>query len=142
VILHQPIARWGEKGLINGRGEVFYPSQLNGFEDLLQLSGDPAQASMLLTVAVWLRQQTRMLNWQLLAVHRFKGGSLQTRWYPERTVWLSEQHYQQQFAHFLHAWPQLHPTLRERAAEVDLRYSNGFTIRVKEQQDYGAQKTE
>ena len=129
VQLQKPVARWGTKGLVNPRGEVFYPADVKAWRQLLPLwSPNEADAPRLLEVAHWLRAQTKLMNWTLIALTRHPGGSLETRWLPARTLWLDGTAWRSQFERFLRAWPQVKPELRERATEVDLRYSNGFSI--------------
>lgn len=125
-----PVARWGETGLVNAQGEVFYPKHIKAFVDLLPLwAPDPKEAPRLLRLGQWLMTQTAFLNWHLVAVTLHPGGSLETRWQPERTIWLKASDMEAQFSRFLVAWPQVKPALRDKAAEIDLRYSNGFTIK-------------
>ena len=133
VVLQKPVARWGARGLVNDRGEVFYPENLSGFERLLVLKGpDERDAPELLTMAVWMREQTALMDWRLLAVKRHVGGSVETLWWPQRTVWLEALYYRQQFSRFLEAWPEVNPVLREAASSIDLRYSNGFSLRTRQ----------
>ncbi len=147
ITLQRPVARWGDAGLVNGRGEVFRPPAVGDYAQLLRLDGpDPRQAGALLALAVWLRQQTAFMDWRLVEVRQYVGGSVETRWWPQRTIWLEAARYQAQFRRFLEAWPQVRPDLRDTAVMVDLRYSNGFSIRTKPLNGHdgqnGAQKTE
>ncbi|HIQ40690.1 MAG TPA: FtsQ-type POTRA domain-containing protein [Sulfurivirga caldicuralii] len=147
VMYQRPVARWGERALVNEYGVVFYPSHLQGFEQLLRLDGPEVQdAAELLTMAVWLRQQMGLKGWQLIGVKRHAGGSVETRWWPQRTIWGEMEDYRAQFSRFMAAWPQVRSALREAAISVDLRYSNGFTIRTEQLSgsdgQHGAQKTE
>ncbi len=125
-----PVARWGESGLVNAMGEVFFPEDLSGYENLLPLwAADTKAAPALLSQAQWLVQQAAALKWHVISLTRHPGGSVEVHWLPKRTVWMSETHYKMQFKRFVRAWPHVSDTLREQADEIDLRYSNGFTVK-------------
>ncbi|WP_294946375.1 FtsQ-type POTRA domain-containing protein [Sulfurivirga sp.] len=150
VRLQKPVARWGETGLVNPRGEVFHPADVTAWRQLLPLwSPDEADAPRLLAAARWLRTQTKLIGWTLVGLTRHPGGSLETHWLPARILWLDGTDYRSQFERFLRAWPQVKPELREQATEVDLRYSNGFTIvaasktdKRRRKQTHGAKETD
>jgi len=136
-----PVARWGEKGLVDRRGRVFYPpGGTGGFEHLLRLDGpDPAAAPELLALASQLARQAS--EWGLIRLMAVPGGSVLTHWSSQRPVWLEQAQAATRLARLQRAWPQVKPSLRRATAMIDLRYSNGFVIKLRKEHD-GVEKTE
>ena len=136
-----PVARWDEKGLVDRHGRVFYPPEgTQAFTQLLRLDGpDPATAPALLALASKLAQQAS--NWVLMELIAVPGGSVLTRWAKQRPVWLEQGQAALQLARLQQAWPAVKPTLRQATDMIDLRYSNGFVIKLRKERD-GIEKTE
>ena len=126
---HKPLARWGSDALVNTQGEVFeaaYDATLPVFtgpagtakeiamqydvfrRELAAIGRTPVQVRLSPRRA-W---QVRLDNGMTLAVGREQGAARLTR--------------------FLSAYPQTIAPLGRRADYVDLRYTNGFAVRVPE----------
>ena len=128
VVEQKPVARWGEAGLVNTRGEVFVHDAQHIPAELPQLTG-PAGFEAEMTARL-LAAQTRLEQ----------GGLRLTRMsLDERGAWdlafdsgislrLGRDDVDERFERFLAA---AIPIVIARAAEieyVDMRYANGFAI--------------
>lgn len=127
----KPIARWGENGLINQAGEVFYPKSLEGFYDLVRLEGDLQYTRQVVRRYVKIQQA---LKAQKLVVERLRYGNDQV-WevglFDGPKIILSDGSWKEELERFLLAYPKLEASLRNSATRYDLRYSNGFAISQK-----------
>ena len=127
-----PVARWGEKGLINADAEVFYPQgegPQHGFEALPRLDGASNSEHELLAR---LRNMTEVLGPLGLKVVSM-GLDARRAWSVRLDngleLLLGREQAMQRVQRFLTFYPSL---LAQRVADVeavDLRYPNGFVLR-------------
>lgn len=134
----QPIARWGEHGLLNRYGEPFYPEQADVVGDLPQLAGPDGQETRVLesyqrmarTLAGLGLRATRLELDQRRAWHLRLAGGIRLE-LGRADAW-------KRLQRFTVAYPNV---FAERLAElqrVDLRYSNGFSVYWQELSGDGA----
>src|SRR5690606_27431559 len=123
-----PVARWGEKGLLNVRGEVFVHDSRHVPEELPQLSGPVGQ-------------QAVMTERYLAAAPRLTaaGMRLTSLTLDERGAWellldngvklrLGREHIDERFDRFLNAGARIVASRATEIEYVDLRYANGFAV--------------
>lgn len=131
VTEQKAVARWGDNGLVNQSGEVFYPSTLEGYEDLVVLDGDlqfavkvaERFANLMPRFSqhdLWLESMV-LLDEQVWELQVFEGPLLR----------FSDKLWEQQIERFLLAYPKLEASMINSAAYYDLRYSNGFVMKQK-----------
>jgi len=134
----QPIARWGEHGLLNRYGEPFYPEQADVVGDLPRLAGPDGQETRVLesyqrmarTLAGLGLRATRLELDQRRAWHLQLAGGIRLE-LGRADAW-------KRLQRFTVAYPNV---FAERLAElqrVDLRYSNGFSVYWQELSGDGA----
>lgn len=128
VIEHQPVARWGEAGLLNPRGEVFVRDSRHMPPELPELAGPVGSEA----------QMTARYLAALPALEK-EGLRVSRLRLDERGAWemqldngvqlrFGREQFEQRFARFIAAAAH---TVATRAGEiryVDLRYANGFAI--------------
>lgn len=126
---HQPLARWGENALVNQQGDVFEGVYQGA---LPQLNG-PEGASQ--EVA----RQYEVFRRELAAVGRIPvqvslspRRAWQVRLDNGTTLEVGREHVSARLARFLAAYPQTIAPLGHHADYVDLRYANGFAVRVRD----------
>lgn len=128
VTEHKPVARWGDKALLNQRGERFAPDSIEGFGQLPVIYGPPGMEASLL-------EMLNSLNDRLEP----KGLSVAALDLSKRRAWIVklsnglELHFGRQdpvglLEHFLEWVPKLGEDGFSRLKRVDLRYSNGFAV--------------
>lgn len=130
IMEHKPIARWGKDSLISDQGEIFTPSQVVGFEDLIQLDGDRLQAPMLLQVLNEFQARLATLGWQVIGLSQQVDGVFRVNLHQGAHLIVDAPNWSDKLARFLKAYPQLSKKLVESAQSYDLRYSNGMAIKV------------
>lgn len=128
---HQAIGRWGRDALVDRYGEVFSGrpdgdgelpvlfgpkgTELSVTKAFLRFSALARQADMAVDGVVL----TPRHAWQI----RFRGGI---------TADLGRDDAEKRLERFLRAWPNIVDRMPETVKHVDLRYRNGFAVRVEE----------
>lgn len=123
-----PIARWGEDGLLNERGEPFTPKDAATFTALPQLSGPPGQEKQVLGMmyalnaklqARWLKIESLRLSKRLAWVARLDGGM---------EIVFGNQDPLVATDRLLALLPRLGEDRIAEIQKLDLRYPNGFSV--------------
>lgn len=134
VTEHQPLARWGEDGLLDIRGEWFGASQ-QGLEYLPQLSGPDGYQ---LLMAQRFREMDAMLQTAGLKVRRLhvdQRRSWEVLLDNQITLKLGREHHDRRLQRFVRMFPGVMANDAEKIKVVDLRYTNGFAVRWASQTD-------
>lgn len=137
VVEQVPLAFWGEDGLVSQRGEVFRPEKLPRLDGLATLQGDDQQAPKI--IREYLRMRT-LLETAGLGIDRV--------WVDARQAWrlqadnglklnLGRRDVMPRLTRFVQLYPYIQGQTKRQPETVDLRYTNGFTVRW--QEDAGAQ---
>jgi cell division protein FtsQ len=128
VVEQSPVARWGESGLLNIRGEVFVHDARHIPPELPELVGPPGSEQLMTTK--YLAVQGRLVE---------AGMRLSQLRFDERGAWefvldngvrlrLGRQQVDERFDRFMVAAARIVATRAAEIAYVDLRYSTGFAI--------------
>lgn len=124
----EPVARWGEGGFLNPRGEPFFPLSSEAVPDLPALAGPSGHEPAVLDKY---RQITRILEPLGL---RVTGVRLDERraWHVQTAdgmrLELGHAYIWQRLQRFVRVWPVVLAGRVDMAQRVDLRYSNGFSV--------------
>ena len=133
------LARWRDQALVNVEGELFYPAAESFPVDLIELNGPDK------TVALMARQFHRFNETLKQGEHKLKRINL-----TERRAWelglsdstvivLGRSNVEQRLQRFV----QFYPQLQARAVDVkrvDMRYTNGFAVRMEAQSESSGDK--
>jgi len=129
VVEHQPVARFGEQGLISDQGVVFYPSAIDQrLHPLPLLQGADAQAEAMLSMLQRLQQRFLGLPYQVAVLSHSERGAWDVELDNGMAVSLGVTHVavraervarllQGELADFAH-----------RVARLDARYPNGIAV--------------
>lgn len=130
-----PLARWGDKALVNTGARVFQPQVTAAYADMVRLDGPQGSAPR---VVAFLRRVNGLLQ----------GGSLQLRQIEldERRHWwlrfadglvvsLGREQVDHRLVQFLRVYPGLVAQPQRHPERIDMRYTHGFAVRWREQQD-------
>lgn len=125
---HEAVARWGEDGLMNARGELFLRGARHIPPELPQLVGPPNTEAQV--ARLYLETYPRLLavGMRLVRVELDARGAWQLLLANGAQVRLGRQHVAARLERFISV---ASPVVASRASEVsyvDLRYSNGFSI--------------
>ncbi|MDX1352348.1 MAG: cell division protein FtsQ/DivIB [Thiomicrorhabdus sp.] len=126
-----PVTRWGEAGLVNRSGEVFFPESIAGYTNLVQLDGDLADSERVLRHFLTLQREFANLDMVIKSLKLSADDVWGIAFLDGTTVVLDSLNYEHKLQRFIKAYPQLDSEVRNSARNYDLRYSNGFIIAKK-----------
>jgi cell division protein FtsQ len=124
---HVPLARWNQGALVNQHGEVFAAASN---QDLPRFSG-PEDSSVEVTQA-WQRFQTQLapLGHAVSELHLSSRRAWQLRLDSGTRIVLGRDEPEKRLARFTAIYPRLFSAPASGPAYVDLRYVDGFAIRM------------
>jgi cell division protein FtsQ len=128
VVEQKPVARWGEGGLVNVRGEVFVQNAQHVPAELPELVGPPGfEAEM---TARCLAAQARLTQGglRLARLTLDERGAWEVTLDNGITLRLGRQSIDERFDRFLTAAARIVATRATEIAYVDMRYASGFAI--------------
>lgn len=127
VTEHEPLARWGEEGLVSAKGEVFRPLDGKLPAGLVRLEG-PDEAAPLV-VARFRDWQPRLAELGLVveSLSRDARGDWRIGLLGGTEIRVGTRDPDTRLARLMRAYPQLESIASP--ASIDLRYSHGFAVR-------------
>ena len=128
VVEQVPVARWGQIGLLNPRGEVFVNDPGHVPAELPELIGPPG--TQVAITQRYLAVQGRMTEagLRLARVRLDPRGAWEFSLDNGVVVRLGRSHVDERFERFMAAATQLLGTRAQDIAYIDLRYANGFAV--------------
>lgn len=123
-----PVARWGENGLLNARGEIFVHGLQHIPPELAQLSGPPGSESAV--TRRFLDAQSRLggIGLRLVGVSIDGRGAWQMTLDSGVVLRLGQRQVDTRFERFMTAGSRILATDVSGITYVDLRYANGFAV--------------
>jgi cell division protein FtsQ len=124
---HKPLARWGNEALVNTHGEVFeaaYDATLPVF------AGPPGTAAEIAVQYDVFRKELAAIGREPVQVRLSPRRAWQVRLDNDMTLEVGRDQVAARLARFLNAYQKTIAPLGRRPDYVDLRYSNGFAVRV------------
>lgn len=124
-----PVARWGDKGLLNQQGDIFWPELKAEYRGLPQLSGPARDTAKVMTRFHELNQLLRQVGLNIEGLQLEARGAWTLMLDNGIRVIVGRQAEEERLARFLKVYQ---AQLAERAADieqVDIRYSNGIAVR-------------
>lgn len=128
IVEHRAAARWGERGLLNERGELFATDVEQAFPELPQLDGPPGSEQEVARRYLELRSSMVAAELALESLAMDARGSWAVKLGGGQEVRLGRRDVDQRLERFFGVAA---PVLRddfERVDYVDLRYTNGFAV--------------
>jgi len=128
VLEQSAAARWGERGLLNTRGELFDSDERHIPPELAQLSGPAGKESVV--AQRYLAAEGRLLQagLRLTALRLDARGAWELDLANGVTVRLGRRQVDERFEKFMNSALKLVTQRGEDIAYVDMRYTNGFAI--------------
>lgn len=124
---HKPLARWGADALVNTQGEVFKAAY---DATLPQFSGPTGTAKDVAIQYDVFRREFAAIGREPVQVHLSPRRAWQVRLDNGLTLEVGREQIAARVARFLSAYSNTIAPLGRRADSVDLRYANGFAVRV------------
>lgn len=122
-----PVARWGESGLINGHGHVFFPASLVGYETLVRLNGPLNMSTRVLAQFVQLQALLEPIDMVVQQLD-YRNDVWQVDVLNGPNLIIDSEGFVDKTIRFVRAYPKIDRSLRNSAEIYDLRYSNGFIV--------------
>jgi cell division protein FtsQ len=128
VIEQTAAARWGERGLLNTRGELFDPDARHIPPELAQLEGPPGKESLVAQRYLAAEGRLMQAGLRLTAMRLDARGAWEFDLANGVTVRLGRRQVDERFETFMASALKLVSQRGEDIAYVDMRYTNGFAI--------------
>ena len=123
---HQPLARWGEDGLVTAEGVVFRPERHEFPQGLVRLAGPDDQAAEVVRRFQAWQSLLKPLGLGILALEDDPRGAWTLVPDAGFTLLLGKSDVEERLDRFLKAYPAI--LAAGRPARVDVRYSNGLAV--------------
>src|SRR2546421_1039223 len=128
VIEQTAAARWGEKGLINTRGELFDSDERHIPPELAQLAGPDGKESLVAQRYLAAEGRLSQAGLRLTAMRLDARGAWEFDLANGVTVRLGRRQVDERFEKFMNTALKIVTQRGEDIAHVDMRYTNGFAI--------------
>lgn len=126
---HVPLARWGDAGLVNTHGEVFVASHEGRLPVFV---GPPGSAKEIAIQYAYFRRSLEPLGRAPEQVSVSARRAWSVRLEGGLTLELGREDLENRLARFVQNYGHTMATLKRRIEYADLRYPNGFAVRVPE----------
>ncbi|HTQ36853.1 MAG TPA: cell division protein FtsQ/DivIB [Steroidobacteraceae bacterium] len=128
VVEQKPVARWGESGLVNVRGEVFVQDAQHIPAELPELVGPQGFAAEMTARCLAVQPRLEQGGLRLARLTLDERGAWQLTLENGITLRLGRQNVDQRFDRFVAAAARIVVARAADIAYVDMRYASGFAI--------------
>lgn len=128
VYEQRPYVRWGKKGLLNAKGELFEPDNLNKFKALPLLVGPNKQEKKLLEIMKGLKTALADKDMELMTFEVNERRAWKLILANDMEVQLGREEQLRNFQRFIKTMTVFKAEQMKAIAKVDLRYPNGFSV--------------
>lgn len=125
---HQAIARWNEDGLVNTRGEVFYPESINMSAGLIRLFGPEGSSKLMAKQLVTIQQTVGKLDLRVKSLTMDERRSWRVEFTDEMQLQLGRADSKRRLERFIRVFEGPLALYREQIKVVDMRYTNGLAV--------------
>ena len=136
---HKPVARWGDKALLNQKGGLFAPESIEAFSHLPVIYGPPGMEASLLEVLNSLNERLEPKGVGVVALDLSKRRAWIVKLSNGLVLHFGRQDPVKLLERFLEWVPKLGGDGFSRLKRVDLRYSNGFAVVWKSAEEIAAE---
>jgi cell division protein FtsQ len=131
---HVPLARWADVALVNTHGELF---EAHYAGPLPLFVGPPDAAKEIAIQFEYFRRSLALIGHEPVAVRVSPRRAWRLTLKDGLTLELGREHIEARLARFVGAYGRTVAQLGRRVDHVDLRYANGFAVRIPELGDPG-----
>ena len=124
----KPVVRWGDHALLNQRGELFQPENVEAFRELPVIFGPPGTENQLLGMWNRLNDQLQQKGLSIAALDLSRRRAWTVRLNSGMELHFGRQEPTRALDHFLALVPKLGENKLAAIQRVDLRYPNGFAV--------------
>lgn len=123
-----PVARWGDRQLVNHRGEVFEPAANEIPSGLPRLAGPAGTEAGMLAGYRTMQSRLDAINLRIVSLRQDARRAWSVGFADETAIRLGNRDIRQRLARFVRLYPRLKSAGRGKLKQVDLRYTNGFVV--------------
>jgi len=131
VTEQMPVARWGNNGVVNDQGEIFFPSEETIPRALPILNGPVGAAKKIVINYQKIRENASLLGLGVKSLNVSLRLSYRVVLSNGLLVIIGRKNIAQRFNRIVELYPRLIGQKSGQVAYVDLRYSNGLAIKWK-----------
>lgn len=128
VVEQLPVARWGEQGLVNERGEVFVYDARHIPAELPELVGPDGQQAAMTARYLAMHPRLTEAGMRLTQLMLDERGAWELVLDNGVTLRLGREQVEQRFERFIRSASRIVAARAGEIAYVDLRYANGFAV--------------
>lgn len=128
VFEQQPVARWGEAGLLNSRGEVFVRDSRHLPPELPEFAGPPGSEAQMTGRLLAAQPRLAAAGLRLSRMRLDERGAWEIELDNGVQLRLGREQFEQRFDRFIAVAARIVATRAVEIRYVDLRYANGFAI--------------
>jgi cell division protein FtsQ len=126
---HQPFARWGAQGLVNTHGEVFHAA----YDGALPLFAGPEGSAREIAIQYrYFRRSLAAVGETPVEVRVSARRAWQLKLESGLLLALGRENIEARLGRFVATQPRAYAVLGRRVDYIDLRYANGYAVRVPE----------
>lgn len=131
VTEHESFARWADGGLVNVRGQLFFPDEKTYPKGMPVFSGPVGTAKLVADQYRKAVTQIKSLGVQIVEFGMDERHAWSFRLDNGMVIVLGQQHVDTRIARFVRAYPRALAPYSNVITRVDLRYPNGFAVKWK-----------
>ena len=125
---HRPIVRWGDKGLLDQNGNLFYPDNMKNLQQIPLLTGTVGYEKKLLEIMKGVVLSLQDRKFVLTEFHVNKRGAWKIKLKNGMKLMLGQKEPLKKFQLFLKTFSLIGKSQEAKVAIVDLRYPNGYAL--------------
>ena len=136
IQLHEqrPVARWGERGFLNARGETFEPAHDTELPRLPGLQGPDGYQHRVLAMYQRMRELLQPLQLDVTSLQLDARRTWQMRLSNGLDIAVGRNDPVERIVRFVSVYPAILAAGNGQVVSVDLRYSNGFAVHWRREQ--------
>jgi cell division protein FtsQ len=135
ILEQEPVARWGDKALLNPYGDIFSPKLNDEFSGLPMIYGPESRRHELIRSFLEIYHRLSVIGLQLKSLVEDRRGSWGVGISNGLHLSLGQREQESRLGRFIQAYPGLIAERKDQVQRIDLRYSNGLAIAWKQQLD-------
>lgn len=128
IVEQKPIARWGENGFMNQRGEIVHVEKMEGLDELPWLHGSEADAGRILQQYLDLSQLLRSRGLEVIALRCDQKKSWRLTLRNDIEVVIGRDQVMEKMRRFITVYDRYLNSLWNDVKTVDVRYTNGVAV--------------
>lgn len=130
-----PVARWGERGLLNHEGDIFWPELKEEYRALPRLSGPAPETERVMSQFHDLNQILRSIGLSIVSLNLEARGAWTLELDNQIKVILGREAVNERLKRFLDLYRLRLSEQADEIEEIDIRYTHGVAVKWREKPD-------